>query len=133
MKKFRLANSLSTVGFVASVLATAAQAGEGAAAHDAMHDIRSVNVRYAEADLASAEGVQALYQKLERASRQACRRRDERSLAARADWRSCRSAALDAAVAAVQNVRLGALHRERYGAMTNDARVAALESVHDGQ
>jgi len=133
MKKFSLANSLSTVGLVACVLATAAQAGESAAAHGAMRDIRSVHVRYAEADLASAEGVHALYEKLERASRQACRRRDERSLGARADWRSCRSAALDAAVAEVHNVRLSALHRERSGAMANDALVAALDSAYEVQ
>jgi UrcA family protein len=133
MKKFSLANSLATAGLAVSVLATAALAGESVAAHDAMHDKRTVSVRYADADLASAEGVQALYQKLERASRRACRRPDERSLAARADWRSCRSAALDAAVTEVKNVHLSALHRARSGVTANAALVAAMASGREGQ
>ena len=133
MKTFSLANSLSTMGLAVSVLAAAAQAGESMAARAAMRDMRTVSVRYAEADLASAEGVQALYEKLERASRQACRRPGERSLAVRADWRSCRSAALDAAVTGVKNVRLSALHRERCGATANAALVAAVENGHEGE
>jgi UrcA family protein len=133
MKKLSLTHSLSMMGLAVSVLATATPAGASAAAHDTMHDTRTVSVRYAEAELASAEGVQGLYEKLERASRQACRRPDGRSLAARADWRSCRSAALDAAVAEVKNVGLSALHRERSGAMaSNDALMAAVESAQEG-
>ena len=133
MKKFSLANSLSTMGLAFSVLATAAQAGEPVPAQGAMRDTRVVSVRYTQADLASPEGVQALYVKLERASRQACRRADDRGLSARADVRNCRAGALDAAVAQVKNVRLGALHRERSGAAVNGALVAAADSANSGQ
>lgn len=130
MKRFSLANSLSTIGLLVSVITTGAQAEERAAERAAVRDLRAVNVRYAGSGLASAEGVQALYARLERASRQACRRFDGRDLQARTDARACRSAALDAAVAEVQSVGLSALHRERSSARGDGALMAAVSGAH---
>ena len=133
MKRFSLANSLSTMGLVFSVITTGSQAEERVAERAAARDLRAVNIRYAGSGLATPEGVQALYAKLERASRQACRRVDGRDLRARTDARACRNAALDAAVAGVQSVGLSALHRERSGARGDAALVAAVADAHEAQ
>ena len=129
MKRFSLINSLSTMGLVFSVITTGAQAEERVAERAAARDLRAVNVRYAASGLATADGVQALYARLERASRQACRRFDGRDLRARTDALACRNAALDAAVAEVQSVSLGALHRERCGARGDGALMAAVSGA----
>ena len=133
MKRFSLANSLSTMGLVFSVITTGSQAEERVAERAAARDLRAVNIRYAGSGLATPEGVQALYAKLERASRQACRSVDGRDLRARTDARACRDAALLAAVAEVQSVSLSALHRERSGARGDGALMAAVSEAHEVQ
>ena len=130
MKRFSLANSLSIIGLALSVLATAAQADDIAPASATLRDARTVTVRYADADLASAEGVETLYQRLDRAALRACSRGGDRGADAFADRRACRAAALDAAVAQVQDARLSQLHRARTVAQGHDALVAAADDAH---
>jgi UrcA family protein len=72
-----------------------------------------VSVRYVAADLATAKGTEALYQRIERAARVACHRPNIGALDAYRLYRACYGRAVDAAVAQVDSSTLTSLHRAR--------------------
>jgi UrcA family protein len=90
-------------GACAALLAFPAAAGPA-------RESRSVAVNYADLDLRDEQDVATLYARLDRAARATCGVADARNLAQMADWRRCRSEALDGAVSEVANERLSALH-----------------------
>jgi UrcA family protein len=71
---------------------------------------RAATVNYADLDLESAAGVEALYARIRSAAKKVCGTAEIRDIAARADMSACRSAAMDKAVAAVGNEALAARH-----------------------
>lgn len=132
MKTFNTAHAMVVSGFVLAALAASVQAAGDGRAVAATQDARSVSVRYSAAETGSAEGVQALYARLEAAARNACRRDSDRGVGALAERRNCRAAALDAAVADVHDARLSRLHQERTAARA-DAQVASLDAAVGGE
>jgi UrcA family protein len=79
---------------------------------DSGREIRSLTVSFADLDLANAAGAATLYDRLKTAARRVCGKADPRDLSAVGDVKRCRTEALDAAVAGVDNPRLTALHRD---------------------
>lgn len=73
-------------------------------------DRASVRVQYADLDLTRDPGVERLYARLRQAADSVCALPGTRDLASRAHEASCRSRALDEAVARVHNARLTARH-----------------------
>jgi UrcA family protein len=88
----------------AAVMATGANAG-------ATTD--SVSVSYVTADVATAEGAQALYEHIQRAAKIACHEPNIRELDQYRLYQKCFDRAMDAAVAKVDSSALTALHRNR--------------------
>jgi UrcA family protein len=86
--------------------------GSDAQAAEQSAVVPSVTVRYADLNLNTAEGVEALYARLRAAARKACGPQPSRALVERIDWRTCYTAALEAAVSNVKSEQLSALHRE---------------------
>lgn len=96
---------LITTGMVAGF------AADAEAAPPASIETRSVAVSYADLDLNREAGVQALYQRLRLAAKQACGSVDTRDLASRTGWQKCREVALANAVAQLGNERVAARYR----------------------
>ena len=71
----------------------------------------SVTVRYADLNLNTPAGVEALYARLRAAARQVCNVRDGRGLFEVMESKTCYRQVLVAAVADVKSPTLGALHR----------------------
>ena len=71
---------------------------------------RSVAVSYAHLNLGNAAAAQALYRELAVAAERACGAYDARNLRERSDWRRCRDAAFDEAIARIDDARIAALH-----------------------
>jgi len=129
MKQFNPVTTLSTLALALCVSAASVQAGNGSPSHDTAFETRSITVRYADLDLDSADDLDALNSRIERAARQVCGRADGRNLAMVAQWRACRSEALDTAISRVDNAQLSKLHRERDGASRQQGLVAGI--AHD--
>ena len=93
-------------------LALAAQAGETSTAPDQKRD--DVVVRYADLDLNSAEGVEALYARLSAAASRACGNLPGAlDIQARKKYKACFERKLDKVVGKVGNPAVQALHDER--------------------
>ena len=126
MNTIRSSRLFLAIGFAASLVAGAAQAGQSPTVASEQ-ETRSITVRFDAAELASSEGVRAVYERLENAARLACRRGVERSIAARADELKCREEALAKAVQEIADANLAGLHRRETGTQDVDDRVASLE------
>jgi UrcA family protein len=98
------ATALLTIATLAGVLGTASAHAERTAG-----DTVSIEVVYNDLDLASAAGVETLYQRLRGAARNACGERGKRINEIRA-YHACYNNALQAAVKGFNSVRLTALH-----------------------
>jgi UrcA family protein len=75
--------------------------------------VREVTVNYADLNLESAAGVEALYTRLRAAARNVCGSADTRSLNSHQDMKACREASLAEAVAKIGNVALAAHHSQQ--------------------
>ena len=106
---------IAGLGLAGAIATSTAHATDMQADSDMFREQRSVAVSYADRDMATEQGVSALYARLDTAARRVCGRVEGRDLARRADWRNCRAAALDAAVADVNDVRLTRLHGKQQG------------------
>jgi UrcA family protein len=73
----------------------------------------TVVVRYEDLNLASEDGVRALYQRIVVAARLICEKPDNRDLPGMSSTRDCRRDAVMRAVQAVNNPRLAAVHAAR--------------------
>jgi UrcA family protein len=73
----------------------------------------SIAVRYTGQDLATEEGSQALYARIEAAARAVCPVDDIRDLRAVAAARACRKQAIEQAVRSVDNPKLAAVYAAR--------------------
>ncbi len=73
-------------------------------------ETRQVTVNYADLNLKSAAGVEALYSRLRTASRQVCGSASGLDVASARDMRACRARALSGAVAKIDNAALNARH-----------------------
>lgn len=82
-----------------------------------------ISVSYADLDLDRAEGVSALYGRLEAAAEQTCDPAEGQSLAMRRIHRDCMRESLDGAIASLDNDALSMLHLAKTG------RVAGATSV----
>lgn len=109
--KFVTATAVALVGFAASNVALADEAGR-----------TSVTVNYADLDLAKPAGIDALYARLRGAAKAACGDPDARNLREKALVRECRDEALSNAVAGVNHAALTAKHLQR-----SPARLAQLD------
>jgi UrcA family protein len=90
----------------AAAFGSTAQAAEQSAV------VPSITVRYADLNLNTAEGVEALYARLRAAAQKVCGHEPERALVERIDWKTCYTQALEAAVSNVKSDHLSVLHRE---------------------
>ena len=97
----RLALTLIAVAGVFSILSPAARA-------EAPADARSIEVSYAQLDLADPAAVDTLFRQLAVAAERACGAYESRSLRERMEWRECRDAAFKAAVAELVETRVAA-------------------------
>jgi UrcA family protein len=106
---------LKLVGVAAVALLTFSQQSFAAALVTEPGRTRTVST--ADLDLNAQSGVATLYQRIQAAAQSVCReealafRRDARMFASASTRKSCIAQAIDGAVAAVDNVRLSALHR----------------------
>ena len=107
MKMQKKALSIAMLALGAGLFANASIAAEPA------RETRSVTVNVADVDVDAAGAAETVYARLGAAARTACGAPGGRNLAMIADWRQCRVAALDDAVAKVADARLTALHEER--------------------
>jgi UrcA family protein len=96
--------AFSAVGAVS--LGSNAQAAEQSAG------VPTVTVRYADLNLNTAEGVEALYARLQAAAKKACSQHEGRALIDVVEWRTCYTQALEKAVSNVKSEHLSVLHRE---------------------
>jgi UrcA family protein len=94
---------------VALVAAGLAFAGSAAVASP-QTESRTVTVNYADLDLESAAGIESLYARIRSAAKKVCGSAERHDFAAQADLRSCREAALEQAVAKIDNAALAARH-----------------------
>jgi UrcA family protein len=103
-------------------------AANAEAAPPASVETRSIAVSYADLDLNREAGVQALYQRLRLAARQACGSVETRDLAARRAWQTCRDAALANAVERLGSERVAAIYRaDQRGAQPAQQQIAVRE------
>ena len=106
--------NLKLVGVAAVALFAFSQQSFGAALITESGRTRTVST--ADLDLNGQAGVTTLYQRIQAAARAVCReealsfRKETRSFASAGERRACIAHAIDGAVAAVDNVRLSALH-----------------------
>lgn len=112
-------------GFLGSMIALAgtfglalvAHAGEATTATTARH--ADVVVRYADLDLESPEGAEALYARLSTAAGRACGNEPStRELKARRQYEACYERTLEKAIRKVGNAGVQAVHAVRTGAAT---------------
>jgi UrcA family protein len=101
---------LRVAALAAGILA-ASVAGVSAAATSAA-DAPSVVVHYADLDLATRQGAQALYRRIAAAARKVCPNTDQRDLAAMAQNRDCREQAIAGAVRDVGTPLLASVYAE---------------------
>ena len=87
-----------------------AAAASVTAATSAPDDVPSVTVRYADLDLTTEEGAQALYRRIRFAAQAVCPPADSLDLARLALTRSCQEQAIARAVQAVSSPRLAAVY-----------------------
>jgi UrcA family protein len=114
MNTMQKVTGMAGVMFIAAGMATGSAATAEAAPPAGM-ETRSVPVRYADLDLSREAGVRALYDRLRSAASRACGTFDNRDLAGRKYWQSCRDAALADAVGRLGNERVAALHQANQG------------------
>jgi UrcA family protein len=107
------------VAFVATGLAFVGSAAVAAP----QYDTREATVNYADLDLESAAGIESLYARIRSAVKKVCGTADTLDIAAQADLRACRVAAIDKAIAAVGNEALAARHAGK-----QEARYARADS-----
>jgi len=100
------------IGAATLLCALSARAGTEPASSPAA--FKSVVVRYADLNLGTAEGTQALYARLSSAANAACGGEQYRvDLRSYHTYRTCYDHALDTAVGKIDSQRLQALHSER--------------------
>lgn len=78
-------------------------------------DVPSVNVHFADLDLAHSEGAAALYRRLKAAAETVCAPQNGRDLGSQARYKICWQSALDTAVAKVDQSALTMYHRAQFG------------------
>jgi UrcA family protein len=99
------------VAALAAGIVAASAAGVSAAATSAV-DAPSVVVHYADLDLATPQGAQALYRRIAAAAWRVCPNTDQRDLAAVAQNRNCREEAIARAVHDVGTPLLASAYAE---------------------
>jgi UrcA family protein len=129
MKQFSPKITLSSIALALCLPVTSALAGDGQHSRGNAFMTHSMTVHYADLDLDSADDLNTLYSRIERAARQVCGRADGRNLAMVAQWRTCRGEALDTAVSRIGNAQLSELHRKRDASSQQHALVASV--LHD--
>jgi UrcA family protein len=72
-------------------------------------------VKYSDLNLATANGVQALYQRIEAAANEVCDTRENRLLKMNSLYRNCMRRSVDLAVTTIGHPALAALHAQRTG------------------
>ena len=97
----RLVTTLIAVAGVFSILSPAARAAAPA-------EHRSVEVSYAQLDLADAAAVETLFREINVAAERVCGAYESRNLRERSAWRECRDVAFKAAVAELVEARTAA-------------------------
>jgi len=85
--------------------------GSSALAAERTGEAPSINVGYADLDLNTADGVEALYARLRTAARRVCSQHEGRALINAFEWQACYDQALSTAVSKVKSESLSALHR----------------------
>ena len=94
-----------------AALAATTLAFVGSTALAAPHtETHATTVTYADLNLESAAGVEALYARIRSAARRVCGTAERHDLAAQADVRACRASAIEKAVATVGSDALAARH-----------------------
>ena len=96
---------------VLGVVAVVSFASNARAAEQSV-GIPSVTVRYADLNLNTAEGVEALYARLRAAAKDVCDQHEGRALIDVVEWKACYARALESAVSNVKSEHLNVLHRE---------------------
>jgi UrcA family protein len=88
--------------------------------------VREAVVNYADLDLESAAGIEALYTRLRAAARNVCGSADTKDMAAHQNMKQCREIAIASAVSKIGNAALAAHHSRqpeaRFAQATNGAR-----------
>jgi UrcA family protein len=85
---------------------------QGASAHPADTDVRRVTVDYSDINIASAQGAQAVVQRLRQAAEEVCGPTpDLREIRRTADYRSCLDRAAGEAVTAISSVTVAAAYK----------------------
>ena len=92
-------------------VASSGSFGSNAQAVERTGDAPSTNVGYADLNLNTADGVEALYARLRTAARHVCSQHEGRTLINAAEWQACYDQALSTAVSKVKSESLSALHR----------------------
>ena len=92
-------------------IASGGSFGSSALAAERTGEAPSINVGYADLDLNTADGVEALYARLRTAARHVCSQHEGRTLINAAEWQACYDQALSTAVSKVKSESLSALHR----------------------
>ena len=111
-KSSSLARSALIAGLAALFVSTAS--------HAAPSDFEkgsSIKVKFGDLDLGTAEGVQVLYQRIEKAARRVCNNDAEPGDPRwHSHWRYCYQTAVAKAVSDVNNQWLTAMHQQKHGA-----------------
>lgn len=109
----------TTIKTQASILAFAAAfaafGGTQAASAAAIDDVPSKTVAYADLNLESRSGAQALYARLRVAARQVCSSLDDKNLGHRNAWQACLNDAVNSAVMKVNKAMVTLIHSEAAG------------------
>lgn len=107
MKISKLVTANSIVG---ALLAVTASVGTAVAAPPASSDVVRVAVSYADLDLTTQDGIQALHRRVLVAARTVCPAPRNADVKFRGLARDCRAQAIEAAVRSIGNPALVALH-----------------------
>jgi UrcA family protein len=111
----------STLALLAGLATTIDTAPVSAALPE--YTTNSVKVSFADLDLSTNAGAETLYKRIQLAANQVCGSyRDRRSMKFYQDWKTCRSQAIENAVAKVDRPTLTAVHSNK----TGSTRVAAV-------
>lgn len=105
----------------ALLLAALLSSGAGWAAAAAADDATSASVRFERGELASAEGIEAVHERVLRAAREACRIHGVRDVARLRLQQECRNEMTEKLLAAIDSERLRQFHAQYSGRSRGDA------------
>lgn len=108
MRTLKALSTAATTLLAVATLATPAAAVAGNAAGP-----EQIPFHYTGADLATPAGLERTYQRIARSAELACQRHAGRELSRQRVYQRCREASVAAAVQAIQDPRLTALHGSR--------------------